>query len=184
MLILENLISRYENKNSRDLVENSSRIGITRLTLGFGRCTLGHRKLATSEPAGTSANRRRQVADVDVIKNKICRPRHRWWRRCGGRKTSAASNDVKTGRRQQLIRQLITARVQVIASMLSHTSAAHFKGYNPGVKQTCIRNTIARPPTSSSAAAALKGCSRLRATTTAAAPSWAARLTRGRGRVT
>ena len=30
MLILENLISRFENKNSRDLVENSSRrrIGI------------------------------------------------------------------------------------------------------------------------------------------------------------
>jgi len=67
MLILENLISQFQNKNSRDLVENSSRIGITRLTLGFGRRT--HRKLATSEPAGTSAS---QVANVDVIKNKIC----------------------------------------------------------------------------------------------------------------
>jgi len=32
LLILENLISRFENKNSRDLVENSSCIGITRLT--------------------------------------------------------------------------------------------------------------------------------------------------------
>jgi len=30
---------------------------------------IGHRKSVTSEPAGTSANRRRQVADVDVIKN-------------------------------------------------------------------------------------------------------------------
>jgi len=67
---------------------------------------------------------------------------------------------------------------------LPHTSTVHFKGYNPGVKQTCIRNTIARLPTSSSAAAALKGCSRLRATSAAAAPSWAARSTRGRARVT
>ena len=34
---------------------------------------------------------------------------------------------LKTGRRQQLTRQLITARVQVIASTLPpHTSAAHF----------------------------------------------------------
>jgi len=56
-------------------------------------------------------HRRRQVADVDVIKT-----RHRG----GGRKTAAASNDVKTGRRQQLTRQLITVRVQVIASTLSH----------------------------------------------------------------
>jgi len=30
---------------------------------------IGHRKSATSEPAGTSANRRHQVADVDVVKN-------------------------------------------------------------------------------------------------------------------
>ena len=30
MLILENLISQLENRNSWDLVENSSRIGITR----------------------------------------------------------------------------------------------------------------------------------------------------------
>jgi len=30
---------------------------------------IGHRKSVTSEPAGTSANRRRQVADVDVVKN-------------------------------------------------------------------------------------------------------------------
>jgi len=39
MLILENLISQFENKNSRDLVENLSRIDITKLNLGFGRCT-------------------------------------------------------------------------------------------------------------------------------------------------
>ena len=39
--------------------------------LEFGRCT--HRKSSTSEPAGTSANRRRQVADVDVVKNRIRR---------------------------------------------------------------------------------------------------------------
>jgi len=68
MLILENLISRFENKNSRDLVENSSRIGITRLTLGSADVHIGHQKSATSEPAGTSENWRRQVADVDVIK--------------------------------------------------------------------------------------------------------------------
>jgi len=109
MLILENLISRFENKNSRDLVENSSRIGITRLTLGFGRCTWN---------IGESASASRRCR---CYKNKICRPRHRRWRRCGGRKTAAASNDVKTGRRQQLTRQLITVRVQVIASALSHT---------------------------------------------------------------
>jgi len=30
---------------------------------------IGDRKSVTSEPAGTSANRRRQVADVDVVKN-------------------------------------------------------------------------------------------------------------------
>ena len=101
-----------------------------------------------------SANRRRQVADVDVIKNKICRR----WRRCGGRRTAAASNDVKTGRRQQLTRQLITARVQVIASTLSHTHSPRTSKVTTLVWQTCIRSTIARPPTSSTAAA-LKGCS-------------------------
>jgi len=121
MLILENLISRFENKNSRDLVENSSRIGITRLTLGFGRCT--HRTLKIGDikacwNIGESASASRRCR---CYKNKICRPRHRRWRRCGGRKTAAASNDVKTGRRQQLTRQLITVRVQVIASALSHT---------------------------------------------------------------
>jgi len=30
---------------------------------------IGHRKSATSEPAGTSANQRQQTADVDVVKN-------------------------------------------------------------------------------------------------------------------
>jgi len=97
---------------------------------------------------------------------------------------SIASNDVKTGRQQQLTRQLITARVQVIASTLSHAHpplTSKVTTLVSTVKQTCIRSTIARPPTSSTAAA-LKGCSRLCATT--AALSWAARSTRGRGRVT
>jgi len=35
---------------------------------------IGHRKLATSEHAGTSTNRRRHT-DVDVVKNRICRNR-------------------------------------------------------------------------------------------------------------
>jgi len=30
---------------------------------------IGHQKSATSKPAGTSANQRQQVADVDVVKN-------------------------------------------------------------------------------------------------------------------
>jgi len=30
---------------------------------------IGHQKSATSEPAGTSANRHPQIADVDVVKN-------------------------------------------------------------------------------------------------------------------
>ena len=89
---------------------------------------MGHRKSATSEPAGTSANRRRQVADIDVVKIEFAGGGV-----CGGRKTTAVNCDVKTrfflktGRRQQLTRQLITARVQVIASTLPpHTCAAHF----------------------------------------------------------
>jgi len=42
----------------------------------FGRCThrIGHRKSATSEPAGTSANRRWQDADVDVVKIEFADP--------------------------------------------------------------------------------------------------------------
>jgi len=30
---------------------------------------IGHRKSATAEPAETSVNRRRKIADVDVVKN-------------------------------------------------------------------------------------------------------------------
>jgi len=30
---------------------------------------IGHQKSVTSEPAGTSVNRRRQITDVDVVKN-------------------------------------------------------------------------------------------------------------------
>jgi len=30
---------------------------------------IGHGKSATAEPAGTSVNRRQQIADVDVVKN-------------------------------------------------------------------------------------------------------------------
>ena len=46
---------------------------------------------ATSEPAGTSANRRRQVADVDVVKIEFAGGAI-----CGGRKTTALNSDVKT----------------------------------------------------------------------------------------
>jgi len=66
MLILENLISRFENKNTRDRVENSSRIGITKLNLGSADTSFienrRHRSLLE--------HRRRQVADVDVIKTR------------------------------------------------------------------------------------------------------------------
>jgi len=84
MLILENLISPFENKNSRDLVENSSRIGITRLTLGFGRCThrtskIGNIRACRNIGESASASHR-----CRCYKNKICRPRHQRWRRCGG----------------------------------------------------------------------------------------------------
>jgi len=59
---------------------------------------------------------------------------------------AAVNSDVKngkTGRRQQLTRQLITARVQVIASTLPHTdppltSQKRVYGYNAGVKQMSI----------------------------------------------
>ena len=77
---------------------------------------------ATSEPVGTSAS---AVADVDV-KNRIDRPCHRWWRR-GGRKTAAVTSDVKTrflpkpAAYSSQLDNYITARVQVVASMLPHT---------------------------------------------------------------
>jgi len=51
---------------------------------------IGHRKSATSEPAGTSANQRRQVADVDVVKIEFAGGGI-----CGGRKTTALNSDVK-----------------------------------------------------------------------------------------
>jgi len=43
------------------------------------------------EPAGTSVNRRRQVADVDVVKIEFAGGAV-----CGGRKMTAVNSDVKT----------------------------------------------------------------------------------------
>ena len=80
--------------------------------------------------------------------------------------------------RQQLTRQLITARVQVLASkLLPHTSTAHFKEmciyrynlqpWHEANMYTASCNTIAQPPGRPHCRRQrrrhLKGCSRLRA---------------------
>jgi len=95
-----------------------------------------------------SANRPRQVADVDVVKIEFAGGRI-----CGGRNSTALNSDVKqlepdfflkTGRQQQLTRQLITARVQVIAA--SPTRIRHALLRNVYMVTTLARSTIARPP--------------------------------------
>jgi len=104
------------------------------LRIVFSRCT--HRTSKISDIGacwniGESALASRRCR---CCKNRIRRPRRRWWRRCGGRKMAAVNSDVKngkTGRRQQLIRQLITARVQVMASTFPHTDP-------PRTSQKCV----------------------------------------------
>jgi len=57
--------------------ECPANIHITKFTItslingdkGSADVHIGHRKLATTEPAGTSANRHRQTTHVDVVKN-------------------------------------------------------------------------------------------------------------------
>jgi len=90
---------------------------------------------------------------------------------CGGRKMTAVNSNVKTrfflktGCRQQLTRQLITFRVQVIASTFPHsphTSAANFTEMwiclQPWHKANVytVTRSPGRPPASSSSAAALE----------------------------
>jgi len=72
---------------------------------------------------------------------------------CGGRKTTAVNSDdktiffLKTGRRQQLTRQLITSRVQVIASTLPHTLHRNVYMVTTLARSKHLYcNTIARPP--------------------------------------
>jgi len=50
-----------------------------------------HQKSSTLEPAGTSVNRRRQVADVDIVKIEFAGGGV-----CGGRKMTVVNSDVKT----------------------------------------------------------------------------------------
>jgi len=75
---------------------------------------------------------------------------------CGGRKTTALNSDVKTrfflktGRRQQLTPQLITAHVQVIAASATRIRRALLRNVYMDTTQAGSKrlycNTIARPP--------------------------------------
>ena len=104
---------------------------------------IGHQKSATSEPVGTLANWRRQVADVDVVKNTIAGGGV-----CGGHKRTAVNSDVKT-------RSFFKRPPAAVNSTTYHCPGPGYRyhaphthpprnaqkcvyGYNPGAKQTSI----------------------------------------------
>jgi len=76
-----------------------------------------HRKSATSEPAGTSANRRWQVANVDVVKIELAHPDD------GGGGAAAAA------RRRQLIAMLKTGENRPPTAVNSTTNHCPCPGY-------------------------------------------------------